>query len=59
MTDGGILDDSRVSPPDIALSSLFCINAFDEGSPKTEAERTRVRDSWISSAFHFPKEEAS
>ena len=39
VTDRGTLDDSRFSPADIAQSSLFFINAFDNGCPKTESER--------------------
>ena len=39
LTDGGTIDDSRFSPASVAQSSLFFINAFDNGSPKTESER--------------------
>ena len=41
LTGGSTIDDSRSSPPDIALNGQFFINAFDEVSPKTENERRR------------------
>ena len=46
MTGGGILDDSHISPPELALNSLYYINAFDEGGPKTEGDRRR----WLEEA---------
>ena len=46
LADGGTVDDSKTSPPDIALNSLFFINAFDEGGPKTESDRRR----WLEEA---------
>jgi len=39
LTDRGTIDDSRISPEEIVQSSLFFINAFDNGCPKTESER--------------------
>ena len=44
--DGGTVDDSKTSPPAVALNSLFFINAFDEGGPKTEGDRRR----WLEEA---------
>ena len=46
LADGGTLDDSKTSPPEVALNSLFFINAFDEGGPKTESDRRR----WLEEA---------
>ena len=46
LTDGGIVDDSKTTPAGIALNSLFFVNAFDEGGPKTESERRR----WLEEA---------
>ena len=39
LADQGTIDDTRFSPAGIAQSSLFFINAFDNGCPKTESER--------------------
>jgi hypothetical protein len=46
LTDGGILDDSRLSPPEVAFNGLYYINAFNEGGPKTEGDRRR----WLEEA---------
>jgi len=46
LTDGGTVDDSKTSPSEIAVRSLFFINAFDEGGPKTESDRRR----WLEEA---------
>lgn len=46
VADVGTVDDAKTSPPAVAQSSLFFINAFDEGGPKTEGERRQ----WLEEA---------
>ncbi|MCH8062402.1 MAG: methyltransferase domain-containing protein [Chloroflexi bacterium] len=46
ISDTGTVDDYKTSPPEIALSSLYFVNAFDEGGPKTESDRRR----WLEEA---------
>jgi ubiquinone/menaquinone biosynthesis C-methylase UbiE len=43
---GSILDDSRLSPPEMVVLNLFYLNAYDEGQAYTEQEH---RD-WLSEA---------
>ena len=35
MDDGGAIDDSRLSPPEVVWQNLWYINIFDEGQAKT------------------------
>ena len=46
IVDGGILDDSRLSPEEALANNLGFINQFDEGEAHTEAERR----AWLTEA---------
>ena len=46
INDGGTLDNSRLSPPEIVRQNLWFINVFDEGQAKTEQERRE----WLAGA---------
>ena len=46
IVDGGILDDSRLSPDESLANNLGYINQFDEGEAHTEGERR----TWLSEA---------
>ncbi|HEU0021841.1 MAG TPA: 16S rRNA methyltransferase, partial [Dehalococcoidia bacterium] len=43
---GSVLDNSRLSPPEIVVANLNFLNAFDEGQAYTEQE---YRD-WLTEA---------
>ena len=42
IVDGGILDDSRLSPDEVLANNLGYINQFDQGEAHTESERGRM-----------------
>ena len=46
MVDNGILDNSRLTPKGVVVNSLFFLNVFDDGGPRTEAERSE----WLAKA---------
>ena len=46
INDGGTLDNSRLSPPEIVRQNLWFINVFDEGQARTEHERRE----WLADA---------
>lgn len=46
MVDMGVLDDSRLTPIGVVVNSLFFLNVFDNGGPRTEGERRQ----WLGEA---------
>ena len=46
MVDMGMIDDSRLTPNGVVVHSLFFLNVFDNGGPRTEGERRR----WLTEA---------
>lgn len=46
VNDGGTLDDSHLSPPEVVRQNLWFINVFNEGQARTESERR----AWLTEA---------